>query len=1004
MNRTHKLIAGSFMLLLLAAAPARAASLLVEAEAFADRGGWSLDAQFVDIMGSPYLLAHGLGTPVADAETTVTLPAANATWRVWVRTRDWTPDFAGEKPGQFRVALNDTDLSPVFGIAPADWGWIDGGTVSFPSASLTIALRDLTGFNGRCDAIYLTTETGAAAPPADGPALALWRATQHGETIAPIDTAAYDLVVVGGGFGGCGAAIAAARSGLRVAFVQDRPVLGGNASQEIRVSSEGDRRYGIVDEIYTKKMGNRSAASITHDATRLTIVQNEPNIALFMPWRAYAAGTNAARRITHVDIRDVATGARKRLTAPLFVDGTGDGWIGYWAGADFRMGREARDEHGESLAPVTADQRTMGSSLMWSSKVGDEPADFPTDLPWAAAVAGARADTSGEWMWEYGINPAQDTIEDAEHIRDHLLRAIFGNFANAKLNPANTNRSLDFVPYVAGKRESRRFLGPYILTQQDVLTGRYFEDAVATTDWGIDLHFETATSYISSYTNHGKSPNAHVPYRCLFSRNVPNLFLAGRNISVTHAGLGSPRVMNTIAQFGVTIGYAAAICKAANCDPADVYRDPAKFADLRARLTANALSASPAWPANPLLATTSIVDNPDTARVRTYGSWVTSNSDTQRWGSNYLHDNNTGKGEKFVLYKPDTPLAGDYTVSTYHSNGGNRANNAPVWIITNDLHTLADAPPAYARSDNADTFMGNTEALVGRAAAGKHFRAYFRFDLSALPPDVLIDTAALTLTIRIPDDTSDNDTAGARGITVHLLDEPFDPATVTWNDREAATPWATPGGTFDTNATLTAIASPPYFRNVTNGQTFAFPPTAALTALIRNVQTNTALGQTLHFVVRTPDLETSYASRKLYRFAGARLDIGYVDPTVPPTLRIDLTKQQAQWRDITTVTVGPGAAESIRVLLGTGGTTSYVTADAVRALCVRTDIDPDDYDGNGLPNDWERRHFLQETGTDPNADPDGDGRTNLQEFLDGTDPLDPKSFRQYGTLLQISAR
>ena len=1003
MDRTHKLITGSFMFLLLAAAPACAASLLVEAEAFTDRGGWSLDAQFVDIMGSPYLIAHGLGVPVADAVTTVTLPAANATWRVWVRTRDWTPDFDGTKPGRFRVALNGNDLPLEFGTAPANWGWADGGTVSLPATSLTISLRDLTGFNGRCDAIYFTTDVGASAPPYSGAALAQWRAQEHSESATPGSTEAYDLVVVGGGFGGCGAAIAAAREGLRVAFVQDRPVLGGNASQEIRVASRGDLRYRIVDEIDTYSLQNRAAATITHDATRLAVVQNESNITLFMPWRAYAAGTNTARRVTHVDIRDVATGERKRLTAPLFVDGTGDGWIGYWVGADYRMGREARAEHDESLAPTTADQRTMGNSLMWTSKTGEEFADFPTDLPWATAVAKTASDTGGEWDWEYGITNTLDTIQDAEHIRDHLLRAIFGNFANAKLKPANTNRSLDFVSYVAGKRESRRFLGPYVLTQQDVLSGRYFEDAVATTDWGIDLHFETDVSYRSKYTNYGKSPNAYVPYRCLFSRNVPNLFLAGRNISVTHAGLGSPRVMNTIGQFGVTIGYAAAICKAAGCDPADLYRDPAKFDDLRARLTANGIGTL-TWPENTWLRTISIVDNLDTARVHIYGNWPVSSSDSLRWGSNYLHDDNSGKGGKYVLFKPDTPLSNDYTVATYNSNGGNRANNVPVWIITNDLRTVADAPPAYARSDNADAFMGNTEALVGRAGGGKHFRAFLRFDLSALPPGALIDTVALTLTIRIPDEGSANETAGARGITIHTLDETFDPAAVTWNDRENGTLWTTSGGTFDTNATVTAIANPPFFLNVTNGQPFAFPVTTNLLNAIQNARTNSAVGQSLYLVVRTPDLETNYASRKLYRFAGAQLDIGWVDPTVPPTTRIDLTKQQAVWRDIATITVGPGAADCIRVLLGNDGTTSHVTADAVRVSSPCIGIDPDDYDGNGLPNAWERRYFMQETGTDPNADPDGDGRTNLEEFEQGTDPLDPLSRREYGTLLRLSAR
>jgi hypothetical protein len=1003
MRTVRRCLLCAALFLLSASLCLHAADLLVETEAFADRGGWSLDTQFTDTMGSPCLLAHGLGTPVADAATTVTLPGGAdgmpATYRVWARTRNWTPGFEGENaPGRFQVLVDGTPLPPVFGETGDAWHWQDGGTVSLPAGHATLALHDLTGFEGRCDALWLTTDIAAPPPPGAGAELAQWRAQMRGEAAPPAPPEAFDLVVVGGGFGGCCAALAAARSGLRVAFVQDRPVLGGNASQEIRVASRGERRYRIVDEIDTFDLSNRSATTVARDAARLAVVQAEPGITLYMPWRAYAAGTNAARRITHVDIRHADSTQRLRLTAPLFVDATGDGWIGYWAGADWRMGREARADHTESLAPTTADLQTMGNSLMWTSKLNAEPADFPADLPWAAAVAGAAAETGGEWDGEYGINAALDTVWDAEHIRDHLLRAIYGNFANAKRNPGNANRALDWVPYVAGKRESRRILGPYILSQSDVLVGRYFEDAVATTDWGIDLHRETSVSYRSTYTNHGKVSPCYIPYRCLFSRNVPNLFLAGRHISVTHVGLGSPRVMNTIGQLGVAVGYAAALCREQACEPADIYRFAEKFAALRARLDANTIG-TPAWPANPWLSSASIVDNLDTARVRIYGDWTPSNADSERWQSNYLHDGNAGKGEKFVVFKPDTPLTGDYTVATFHSNGGNRATNAPVWVITNDLRTAADALPAYARSDSADMFMDNTEALVGRVGSGKYFRAFLRFDLSSLPPGALLDTATLTLAIRIPDASSVNETAGARGLTVHGLTESFAPSSITWNSRASGTAWTTPGGTFNPDAAVTAITSPPYFLDVTDGQTFVFPATTNLFALVQSIQTNNAADKSLYLVVRTPDLETNYASRKIYRFAGARLDVTYADPSVPPTMRINLQQQQAQWRDIGVFPVG---AAGLRVMLGTEGTTNYVTADAVRVDIQRSDTDPEDYDGNGLPNIWERRWFMQETGTDPLADPDGDGKTNLEEFEHNTNPLDAHSRPEFGTRMTFS--
>jgi len=973
----------------------RADSLLIEAEAFADRGGWVLDTQFCDTMGSPYLLAHGLGTPVADAVTTVTLPRGGV-WRLWVRTRDWTPDSAGDKPGRFQIALNGALLPTLFGIAPTAWGWADGGAVDLASSSLEIRLRDLTGFDGRCDALFLTTDTAAAPPPDGGTALAQWRAQMRGETATPETAADFDLVVVGGGFGGCGAALAAARSGLRVALVQDRPVLGGNASQEIRVASRGDRRYRIVDEIDTFDLQNRSATTIDRDAARLALFRAEPTLTLYLSCRAYAAATNAARRITHVDIRHTADGSRTRLTAPLFVDATGDGWIGAWAGAAWRMGREARATHQESLAPETADRQTLGSSLMWTSKTNATPVAFPTDLPWAAAVAGSAAETGGEWDWEYGINAALDTLGDAEHIRDHLLRAIYGTFANAKLNPAHANRSLDWVPYVAGKRESRRVLGAYILTQNDVLEGRYFEDAVATTDWGIDLHMETGISYRSTYKNYGRASPCYIPYRCLFSRDIPNLFLAGRHFSVTHVALGSPRVMNTIAQLGVTVGFAAAICTQQGFEPADIYRDPDVFAALRVRLDADAL-ATPSWPANPYTTASAIVDNLDTARIRIVGEWTVSTSDGGKWLSNYFHDGNTGKGGKYVLFCPATPLSGDYTVSTWHSVGGTRATNAPVWVFTQRARVAALAVNAYARSDTPDTWCGNEEMLVGRAGSGKFFRGFLGFDLADLPAHALVDDVTLSLTIRYPDAASVNETAGVAGITVHNLDEPFSPGAVTWNSREAGTPWTTPGGTFATNV-LTAIADPPYFGDVTNGQRLVFPSTPDLLARVQALLSQSAPDKILRGVVRTPSLETGYTSRKLYRFAEARLDVTWVDPSVPPTARLNLKEQQAQWRPIG---VFPAGADGLRVAIGTGGTDAYVTADAVRVDIARSDIDPDDYDGNGLPNAWERRWFLQETGTDPLADPDGDGSPNREECERGTDPLDPRSRYTAGTRLLL---
>lgn len=679
------------ILLLLAAGTtlATAGTILVEAESFATAGGWKADTQSVEQMGSVYLLAHGLGKPVADAQTTVTVPAA-ATYRVWVRTRNWAPG-AWEAPGRFQLAVNGTTLTTVFGAAGETWQWQDGGSVALAAGTTALALKDLTGFAGRCDAIAFLSGTDDP-PPAGGDALRAWRRIARNEAASPTDVRDFDCVVAGGGMAGCCAAIAAARSGITVALVHDRPVLGGNASQEIRVATRGQIRHPIVDEIDTMTLGNRDNGTVTADANRLAVIRAEPNLTLFMPWRAEDAGTDpATRRITHVDARHVLTGERLRLRGGLFIDCTGDGWIGYWAGADYRMGTESSAEFGESLGKATANAMTMGNSLMWKSKTGTADSVFPA-VPWAMAVAGTAAATGGDWNWEYGMR--KHTIDDAEHIRDHLLCAIYGNFANAKKLAANAKLELDWVPFIAGKRESRRLMGDHIVTQQDMVSGAYFEDAVGTTDWGIDLHFETTTSYLSNYAKTNIANPSYFPFRSLYSRNVPNLLMAGRNFSCTHVGLGSPRVQNTTGQMGVATGYAAALCRQYGITPRELYRNPARTAELQARITGT-------WPARPPAAGI-IVDNADAVLT---GAWTASTYDSGYHGANYCHDGNTGKGTKTAVFRPVLPAAGSYEIFLRWPAAANRATNTPVAI-----HTRAGVAPV-ARTVNQQTSGGQWVSL-----------------------------------------------------------------------------------------------------------------------------------------------------------------------------------------------------------------------------------------------------------------------------------------------------
>jgi hypothetical protein len=402
--------------------------------------------------------------------------------------------------------------------------------------------------------------------------------------------------------------VAAARLGLRVALIQDRPVLGGNGSTEVRVNPIGRLDVGpyphnadIMREIDRKQ-------DVPDDGPILRIVQAEKNVALFLNTHAYAVEM-AGGRIAAVLARHVRTGEERRFRAPLFADCTGDATIGYLAGAEWRLGREGRDQTGESFAPPTADRMVLGMSNYWHAVETGDPTAFP-DCPWALRITEASRDVSppkwpprmqpgwaaaGGWNWESGFT--RDPIADAEQVRDHNLRAVYGmwdflkNRAGDKARYANAK--LQWVAVVLGKRESRRLVGDLVLTEQDIRQGRPYPDACVTATWYFDLHYphpenskhfpgEEFRSIAYDDPNFEKyrgsiagtyrpiKPYA-MPFRCFYSRNVPNLLMAGRNVSATHVALAPVRVMNTTAMMGTVVGRAAYLCRQHHADPRAVY-------------------------------------------------------------------------------------------------------------------------------------------------------------------------------------------------------------------------------------------------------------------------------------------------------------------------------------------------------------------------------------------------------------------------------------------------
>jgi hypothetical protein len=334
----------------------------LEAERFEKTGKWSNDSQHVDQMGSPYLLATGLGKPVGDAVTAAKIPAAGK-YTLWVRCRDWLPSHS---PGKFSVLVGGKASDVTFGKAKSDsWRWVSGGAFDLSSGPVNVAIRDLTGWWGRCDAIVLAPES--FKPAEDAKQLAAQRVEFCGVTPDVKTAGVYDVVVVGGGPAGMGAATAAARHGCKVAFIQDRPVLGGNSSSEIQVPPMGyigkppDKVNitGLAEEFFPEQGWSSFADSKKMEA----IVRCEKNISLYLNTRATGVEMSSKDRIKAVIALDVRTGQRMSFAAPLFIDCTGHGWVGFYARAEYRMGQEARAEFNESLAPVKAGKRTMGNTL-----------------------------------------------------------------------------------------------------------------------------------------------------------------------------------------------------------------------------------------------------------------------------------------------------------------------------------------------------------------------------------------------------------------------------------------------------------------------------------------------------------------------------------------------------------------------------------------------------------------------------------------------------------------
>lgn len=398
----------------------------------------------------------------------------------------------------------------------------------------------------------------------------------------------YDFCVIGGGMAGLCAAVAAARGGAKTALMQERPVLGGNASSEIRMwvcgaQGRGNRETGIIEEINLENLWrNPDKVYAIWDGILYGKAREQENLDLYLNCSCNAAEMDG-NRIVSVTGWQMTTQKNIKIKAKQFADCSGDSILAPLTGAEFRRGRESADEFGEDTSVKTPDTMTMGMSCLIQGRKGTVPvkfippawADKLTDEDFAARDPNPEYESQNYWYLELGGD--RDEIGDTEEVRDQLLALAYGTWDYVKNSgrfPDADLWELEFVGFLPGKRESRRMVGDHILTQREITDNVIFDDTVAFGGWPLDDHFPGGFRFSGPPNTSIQSVSPYcIPYRCLYSKNIENLFFAGRNISTSHTAFSSTRVMATCAVCGQATGSAAALAVKYGIDPKAVGKE-----------------------------------------------------------------------------------------------------------------------------------------------------------------------------------------------------------------------------------------------------------------------------------------------------------------------------------------------------------------------------------------------------------------------------------------------
>lgn len=563
--------------------------IFIEAESLKNKGGWVVDTASMEMLHSAYMMAHGMGIPVPDAFDDVEITCSSE-YYIWALTRDWTAEWnVLDSAGKFEILLDGKPLSKTLGTNGKDWAWQLAGRIFLTEGIHTLALHDLTGFNGRCDAIYITSSE--EVPKSDVESIDKLRQRLNWKEVK-IKEKTYDLVVVGGGIAGICTALSARRKGCTVALINDRAILGGCNSSEVRVCMGGQIKHApyehigdIVREI-APIMGHPKIYKEEYfeDARKLFAFEvpcrKDGACDLLLNEAVYEIEMSEDT-ISAVICTNTQSGAKTKIRGKLFSDCSGDGILARLGGAEMMYGNDSKDEFNEKLAPNEHKNLVMGHSIRWYSENTECPSEFPK-LNWNLNFDNSSYLNcfSGDWEQETGFT--RDMVKEAEYIRDYGLRAIFSNWSYQKNFSEDKERfanwKLKWISPFGGKRESYRVKGDYILTQRDFEEKIDYPDGTARITWGIDIHYPEPINQskfgeaFRSFAYHLNTPFAcPVPYRCLYSKDIGNLFLGGRLVSTSHVAFSAIRVMRTLGMLGEVVGIAASICKKHTCSPRDIY-------------------------------------------------------------------------------------------------------------------------------------------------------------------------------------------------------------------------------------------------------------------------------------------------------------------------------------------------------------------------------------------------------------------------------------------------